>query len=56
MYSVFFIKSLICFLSQSFTLDAAKMTFPPDSVCLEGTEPIQRFLCSGEVLTDRCTQ
>lgn len=31
---------------ESFTLDAAKMTFPPDSVCLEGTEPIQRFLCS----------
>lgn len=25
------------------------MTYPPVSVCTEGTESIQRFLCSGEV-------
>lgn len=31
---------------ESFTLDAAKMVYPPDSVCIEGTESIQRFLCS----------
>lgn len=31
---------------ESFTLDAAKMIYPPDSVCVEGTESIQRFLCS----------
>lgn len=31
---------------ESFTLDAAKMIYPPDSVCTEGTESIQRFLCS----------
>ncbi|XP_076614091.1 E3 ubiquitin-protein ligase LRSAM1 [Chaetodon auriga] len=31
---------------ESFTLDAAMMSFPPVSVCTEGTESIQRFLCS----------
>ncbi|XP_022600250.1 E3 ubiquitin-protein ligase LRSAM1 isoform X2 [Seriola dumerili] len=31
---------------ESFTLDAAMMTYPPASVCTEGTESIQRFLCS----------
>ncbi|KAK5900433.1 hypothetical protein CgunFtcFv8_025393 [Champsocephalus gunnari] len=31
---------------ESFTLDAATMTYPPASVCTEGTESIQRFLCS----------
>ncbi|XP_071321699.1 E3 ubiquitin-protein ligase LRSAM1 [Trachinotus anak] len=31
---------------ESFTLDAATMTYPPASVCMEGTESIQRFLCS----------
>ncbi|XP_036972970.1 E3 ubiquitin-protein ligase LRSAM1 isoform X2 [Acanthopagrus latus] len=31
---------------ESFTLDAATMTYPPVSVCTEGTESIQRFLCS----------
>uniref|UniRef100_A0A1A8G523 Leucine rich repeat and sterile alpha motif containing 1 n=1 Tax=Nothobranchius korthausae TaxID=1143690 RepID=A0A1A8G523_9TELE len=31
---------------ESLTLDAAAMTFPPASVCSEGTESIQRFLCS----------
>ncbi|XP_033844845.1 E3 ubiquitin-protein ligase LRSAM1 [Periophthalmus magnuspinnatus] len=31
---------------ESFTLDAAKMIYPPDPVCREGTECIQRFLCS----------
>ncbi|XP_059213515.1 E3 ubiquitin-protein ligase LRSAM1 [Centropristis striata] len=31
---------------ESCTLDAAMMTFPPASVCAEGTESIQRFLCS----------
>ncbi|XP_073334221.1 E3 ubiquitin-protein ligase LRSAM1 [Pagrus major] len=31
---------------ESFTLDAAMMTYPPVSVCTEGTESIQRFLCS----------
>ncbi|KAJ0057579.1 hypothetical protein NL108_009356, partial [Boleophthalmus pectinirostris] len=31
---------------ESFTLDAAKMIYPPDTVCTEGTECIQRFLCS----------
>lgn len=31
---------------ESFTLDAVKMLYPPDSVCSEGTESIQRFLCS----------
>lgn len=35
-------------LPQSFSLDAAMMTYPPASVCSEGTESIQRFLCSGE--------
>uniref|UniRef100_A0A673BAJ3 RING-type domain-containing protein n=1 Tax=Sphaeramia orbicularis TaxID=375764 RepID=A0A673BAJ3_9TELE len=30
---------------ESFTLDAVKMSYPPDSVCTEGTESIQRFLC-----------
>ncbi|XP_074546901.1 E3 ubiquitin-protein ligase LRSAM1 isoform X2 [Halichoeres trimaculatus] len=31
---------------ESFTLDAASMSYPPASVCTEGTESIQRFLCS----------
>ncbi|XP_068190751.1 E3 ubiquitin-protein ligase LRSAM1 isoform X2 [Antennarius striatus] len=31
---------------ESFTLDAAVMTYPPVTVCTEGTESIQRFLCS----------
>uniref|UniRef100_A0A3Q4BAV2 SAM domain-containing protein n=1 Tax=Mola mola TaxID=94237 RepID=A0A3Q4BAV2_MOLML len=31
---------------ESFTLDAATMSYPPVSVCSEGTERIQRFLCS----------
>ncbi|XP_072310188.1 E3 ubiquitin-protein ligase LRSAM1 isoform X2 [Eucyclogobius newberryi] len=31
---------------ESFTLDAAKMIYPPDTVCRDGTESIQRFLCS----------
>ncbi|KAK7895814.1 hypothetical protein WMY93_021139 [Mugilogobius chulae] len=31
---------------ESFTLDAAKMVYPPDSVCKDGTESIQRFFCS----------
>ncbi|MED6248939.1 hypothetical protein ATANTOWER_007246 [Ataeniobius toweri] len=30
---------------ESFTLDAAMMTYPPASVCSEGTESIQRFFC-----------
>ncbi|MEQ2282941.1 hypothetical protein AMECASPLE_006016 [Ameca splendens] len=30
---------------ESFTLDAATMTYPPASVCSEGTESIQRFFC-----------
>ncbi|XP_060916990.1 E3 ubiquitin-protein ligase LRSAM1 [Labrus mixtus] len=30
---------------ESFTLDAAMMSYPPASVCSEGTESIQRFLC-----------
>ncbi|KAI3361996.1 hypothetical protein L3Q82_012199, partial [Scortum barcoo] len=31
---------------ESFTLDAAMMSYPPTSVCTEGTESIQRFLCT----------
>uniref|UniRef100_A0A3P8SVT0 Leucine rich repeat and sterile alpha motif containing 1 n=1 Tax=Amphiprion percula TaxID=161767 RepID=A0A3P8SVT0_AMPPE len=31
---------------ESFTLDAAMMSYPPASVCAEGTESIQRFLCT----------
>uniref|UniRef100_A0A8D0DB17 Leucine rich repeat and sterile alpha motif containing 1 n=1 Tax=Sander lucioperca TaxID=283035 RepID=A0A8D0DB17_SANLU len=31
---------------ESFTLDAAMMSYPPASVCKEGTESIQRFLCT----------
>ncbi|KAM7393354.1 hypothetical protein PAMA_008151 [Pampus argenteus] len=31
---------------ESFILDAAKMSYPPTSVCIEGTESIQRFLCT----------
>ncbi|XP_075936059.1 E3 ubiquitin-protein ligase LRSAM1 isoform X2 [Anarhichas minor] len=31
---------------ESFTLDAAMMSYPPASVCTEGTESIQRFLCT----------
>uniref|UniRef100_A0A3P8VQI4 Leucine rich repeat and sterile alpha motif containing 1 n=1 Tax=Cynoglossus semilaevis TaxID=244447 RepID=A0A3P8VQI4_CYNSE len=31
---------------ESLTLDTAVMTYPPVSVCTEGTESIQRFLCS----------
>ncbi|XP_045923199.1 E3 ubiquitin-protein ligase LRSAM1 isoform X1 [Micropterus dolomieu] len=31
---------------ESFTLDAAMMSYPPVSVCTEGTESIQRFLCT----------
>lgn len=38
-------------LLQSFSLDAATMTYPPASVCAEGTESIQRFLCSGTTRT-----
>uniref|UniRef100_A0A673BDT6 RING-type domain-containing protein n=1 Tax=Sphaeramia orbicularis TaxID=375764 RepID=A0A673BDT6_9TELE len=44
---------------ESFTLDAVKMSYPPDSVCTEGTESIQRFLCDGKaamqkMLSDSC--
>lgn len=38
---------------ESFTLDAASMSYPPASVCAEGTESIQRFLCS-ELGEDYC--
>ncbi|XP_017163241.1 E3 ubiquitin-protein ligase LRSAM1 [Poecilia reticulata] len=38
---------------ESFTLDAASMTYPPASVCSEGTESIQRFLC-GELGQEYC--
>ncbi|XP_068608907.1 E3 ubiquitin-protein ligase LRSAM1 [Brachionichthys hirsutus] len=38
---------------ESFTLDAAVMTYPPVCVCTEGTESIQRFLCS-ELGEDYC--
>ncbi|XP_028317969.1 E3 ubiquitin-protein ligase LRSAM1 isoform X2 [Gouania willdenowi] len=38
---------------ESFTLDAAKMSYPDASVCLEGTENILRFLCS-ELGEDYC--
>ncbi|KAM8829200.1 E3 ubiquitin-protein ligase LRSAM1 isoform 2-T3 [Spinachia spinachia] len=31
---------------ESFTLDAAMMSYPPASVCTKGTESIQRFLCT----------
>lgn len=31
---------------ESFTVDASMMTYPPASVCAEGTESIQRFFCS----------
>ncbi|XP_018557424.1 E3 ubiquitin-protein ligase LRSAM1 isoform X2 [Lates calcarifer] len=31
---------------ESFTLDAVMMSYPPASVCTEGTESIQRFLCT----------
>ncbi|XP_054613289.1 E3 ubiquitin-protein ligase LRSAM1 isoform X2 [Dunckerocampus dactyliophorus] len=31
---------------ESFTLDAATMTYPPASMCMEGTESIQNFLCA----------
>ncbi|XP_018557425.1 E3 ubiquitin-protein ligase LRSAM1 isoform X3 [Lates calcarifer] len=31
---------------DSFTLDAVMMSYPPASVCTEGTESIQRFLCT----------
>ncbi|KAM9322532.1 E3 ubiquitin-protein ligase LRSAM1 [Pholidichthys leucotaenia] len=31
---------------ESFALDAAMMSYPPASVCTEGTESIQRFLCT----------
>ncbi|XP_070780517.1 E3 ubiquitin-protein ligase LRSAM1 isoform X2 [Enoplosus armatus] len=31
---------------ESLTLDAAMMSHPPASVCAEGTESIQRFLCT----------
>ncbi|XP_013885824.1 E3 ubiquitin-protein ligase LRSAM1 [Austrofundulus limnaeus] len=31
---------------ESLTLDAADMLFPPAPVCSDGTESIQRFLCS----------
>nr|XP_020456835.1 E3 ubiquitin-protein ligase LRSAM1 [Monopterus albus] len=30
---------------ESLTLDAAMMSYPPASVCTEGTEKIQQFLC-----------
>nr|XP_043868455.1 E3 ubiquitin-protein ligase LRSAM1 isoform X1 [Solea senegalensis]XP_043868456.1 E3 ubiquitin-protein ligase LRSAM1 isoform X1 [Solea senegalensis] len=40
-------KSLACIRTlESLTLDAAEMTYPPASVCAEGTESIQRFLCT----------
>uniref|UniRef100_A0A7N5ZR44 RING-type domain-containing protein n=1 Tax=Anabas testudineus TaxID=64144 RepID=A0A7N5ZR44_ANATE len=38
---------------ESFTLDAAMMSYPPPSVCTEGTESIQRFLCA-ELGEDYC--
>ncbi|CAN9504751.1 unnamed protein product [Ophioblennius macclurei] len=31
---------------ESFSLDASMMTYPPASLCAEGTESIQRFFCS----------
>ncbi|XP_057675254.1 E3 ubiquitin-protein ligase LRSAM1 [Corythoichthys intestinalis] len=31
---------------ENLILDAATMTYPPASVCMEGTENIQHFLCS----------
>ncbi|XP_072228108.1 E3 ubiquitin-protein ligase LRSAM1 [Leuresthes tenuis] len=31
---------------ESLSLDAAVMSYPPTSVCAEGTESIQRFLCA----------
>ncbi|KAM4527439.1 E3 ubiquitin-protein ligase LRSAM1 [Odontesthes bonariensis] len=31
---------------ESLCLDAATMSYPPTSVCTEGTESIQRFLCA----------
>jgi len=42
---------IVCFcvcVGQSLTLDAAMMSYPPASVCMEGTEAVQRFLCTGE--------
>lgn len=42
------LNKILHVLSQIFTLDAAMMTYPPSSVCIEGTESIQRFLCSGK--------
>uniref|UniRef100_A0A7N5ZWE1 RING-type domain-containing protein n=1 Tax=Anabas testudineus TaxID=64144 RepID=A0A7N5ZWE1_ANATE len=38
---------------EVFTLDAAMMSYPPPSVCTEGTESIQRFLCA-ELGEDYC--
>ncbi|XP_061836602.1 E3 ubiquitin-protein ligase LRSAM1 isoform X2 [Nerophis lumbriciformis] len=38
---------------ESITLDAATMTHPPASVCMEGTESIQNFLCA-ELGEDYC--
>ncbi|XP_076019941.1 E3 ubiquitin-protein ligase LRSAM1 [Genypterus blacodes] len=38
---------------ESFTLDAAMMSYPSASVCAGGTESIQRFLCS-ELGEDYC--
>ncbi|XP_053727184.1 E3 ubiquitin-protein ligase LRSAM1 [Synchiropus splendidus] len=38
---------------ESFSLDAAAMSFPPATVCLEGTESIQRYLCA-EVGEEYC--
>lgn len=45
---IYLFKQTLHVLSQTFTLDADKVTYPPSSVCSEGTESIQRFLCSGE--------
>lgn len=45
-----FFKNPLCVLGQSFTLDAATMSYPPAAVCTKGTESIQRFLCSGEAV------
>ncbi|KAM9821100.1 E3 ubiquitin-protein ligase LRSAM1 [Neosynchiropus ocellatus] len=38
---------------ESFSLDAAAMSYPSATVCLEGTESIQRFLCA-EVGEEYC--
>ncbi|XP_040462569.1 E3 ubiquitin-protein ligase LRSAM1 isoform X5 [Falco naumanni] len=34
-----------CELSETLTLDASSMTYPPPDICSAGTESIQQFLC-----------